>query len=816
MEIFTLLKAGIRNRKGIFIGVILLTMIITTAIVSVIGVKKNAEAGYEKGHDMQQTGEVFALYRYDVFSEEFKEKVENHEWVDHVASYPCIVGSGIFNERDRKDNNTYIVTKYRDSISVFNEDLNGFVPSDQLKPLEPGEIYLPYGMRESMQIEIGETVKLPFLTDIIEEEAKDKKSETAFGHEFVLKGYVQDIYTGCSNVGSKCVFIGNEDFDRIYQECEESIRDDSDYWGVGNAVYVYASDLADPSSDKLLQRINLDLKFGDKSALLLTASSAKEYTFIMLDICMDVLGAFAIFLLVIYLIVVAHNVGTEIELDYANIGIMKSQGFSSTKIRSIYCLQYVLMEGIGVILGIGLSVCLERYLSNLFFRISAVLPENHIPVLEGILVGCGMLLTISGFVYLFTRKVIKTTPVKAIKSENSDYHYDSRFKFAISKKALDLSMGVRQITSAPARYISIVVVTALLVYAVISIQMMSEYIQSKNALRSMGVPFCEIQMVRRSDMPKGSVENIEKIVEKYTPISYREYESHFYVSVNGETILNVVEGHPEDLANVYKGRTIKYPNEILITQFVSNLLDVHIGDTVKVGYRDFDREYLVVGINQTMMDMGKAVTMSLGGINELTERTGTDDEIGMDDFNTLGIGLESSDYNDKIIEEVKDIYGDDIAIKGYSFEHSGEDDYIDDMFHLGAKASQYTINILSMVFALITVIMVCKKAFLQERLNIGIVKAVGFTTRRVRMQFAFRFMFLSLIGIILGAVMTCFWTDGMIAMIFSMFGIPHVTMQLTVASVLYPALAFAICYMIFGYLASGKVKKVSTRELIIE
>ena len=56
----------------------------------------------------------------------------------------------------------------------------------------------------------------------------------------------------------------------------------------------------------------------------------------------------------------------------------------------------------------------------------------------------------------------------------------------------------------------------------------------------------------------------------------------------------------------------------------------------------------------------------------------------------------------------------------------------------------------------------------------------------------------------------------MLTLIFSMFGIPHIDLEYTLLSVARPVIIFAVSYMIFSYLASAKVKKVSARELITE
>ena len=61
-----------------------------------------------------------------------------------------------------------------------------------------------------------------------------------------------------------------------------------------------------------------------------------------------------------------------------------------------------------------------------------------------------------------------------------------------------------------------------------------------------------------------------------------------------------------------------------------------------------------------------------------------------------------------------------------------------------------------------------------------------------------------------------YYSRQLLEALFSMFGIPHIVLEYGPDAFLLPALIFALAYLIFGYLASGKVKKVSSRELITE
>lgn len=76
-----------------------------------------------------------------------------------------------------------------------------------------------------------------------------------------------------------------------------------------------------------------------------------------------------------------------------------------------------------------------------------------------------------------------------------------------------------------------------------------------------------------------------------------------------------------------------------------------------------------------------------------------------------------------------------------------------DLYEVARNAMTVIIYAISVVFSLVVVMMFCKKAFLQERRDIGIYKSLGFTSGKLRLQFAVRFLIVALIGSVLGSVL---------------------------------------------------------------
>ncbi|MBQ2054554.1 MAG: FtsX-like permease family protein [Eubacterium sp.] len=801
MEIITLVKAGIRSRKGIMIGFMLLTLLIVVSIITMIGVRKNYETAKDKAYEIEDKGVIMGFFRGEDLTDELREKLRSNDKVASFEEVESLVGTDI-SVGDKSDGNGYLITKMIDTVPIYNSDETSLIMPGTAKyadaKLKKGEIYLPYGLKSRFSTKVGDKIKISFLGQT---------------KEFTIKGFVQEAYMGSSIVGYKTAFISDEEYDDIYSSVQENIKDiDVDGWSYGNIVYIYPSDKANQSSDRLFRDLTIDTKFGDMCRMAITREESENYTGIYINIMLAVITGFSMLLFAIFLIVAAHNISTEMEIDYANLGIYKSQGFTDRTIRLVYVIEYLFVELVGIILGVILSIPFERWLSRVFFTLTAILPDKNIPLAESAIFSIILFAITFVFIYIFTRKVSKTSPVKAITNGKDDFYFDSRLNAPVRKAGMSFWLGLRQITAVPKRYISIIMVTSLLIFSLISVELMGGFIQSRNALQTMGEPFLDIEYGFKGIPPKGSSEEIEKIVEKYTTIKGRRYKSHIYVTVNGEKLQNEVMAYPNELSSVYKGRGIKYDNEIVITDSVQKLLDIDIGDTVHIGRNEYSADYVVVGLFQTMNDMGKCICMSTDGLSRLKEDP--DEKYTADDLSMHGIVLEDASVGESIKKDIEAKYGDDIEVEVHNFEKDAKEFL--DVFYVAAEASQLTIYGLSIIFALVTVVMVCTKAFIQERTDLGILRATGFSIGRVRRQFATRFAILCAISSVIGVILGRLFSAKLISFVFSLFGISRVELEYGLSFFVKPCLIFIVIYYVFGYISSRKVKKLSSRELITE
>lgn len=782
MEIITLLKANIRRKKGTFISILLLTAIVTAMTTSIFSVKSNYQTAMEASFEESDSGDILALIPTVDLTDELREKVENSSLVERVEYHDSIVTRGV-ECGDNEYTDAQFMSAMRDGIKLFNEDLSGF--ENSIPTLQSGEIYLPLGFKPLLECNVGDTLIFHLYTD-----------ETA---EFKLRGFVQEPFCGSMTIGWKQVFISDEDYDEVYERYIPCESEDNKI----NITIMNIHQSADSglSPAKLQRELNLETKFSDLSEGGLNKDQSIRYSTLMPEIILDIVLAFVVFLFMIILIIMSHSIATEIEIDYVTLGIMKSQGFTKNKIRLLFLLQYLIAQAVGIIIGMIVSVPIERSISGIFQLVTGVLPDRGISIGKCIFVTASILLVSAVLIVIKTRKIAKISPVRAISGGREEVFFDSRLNAPIFKNALSASLSLRQFTSAKMRYIGTIFIAALLTFSMITVNLIGVLLSSDKALRAMGLEIYDVVIDYDPDKFPDCWEEADKIVGSHSAVRVKNSQSAGYASIDGETLRYQSYENPEYITTL-KGRAPLYDNEIVITEMVGELLGIGMSDEVTVSYGNQEERFIVTGIFQSGSDSGMTFAMNFNAA----------EKIGIDTSRAYRYYIieNKSKVND-ISDELKMRYGDDTRIVLNEEDNSVMAEY--DLIVAALKAIIYTF---SLFFAFVVVGMVCTRTFTQERTDIGIFKAIGFTSRKLRFSFAVRFMIVAAVGSALGIVLSILLSAKMLGAVFSLIGISYIVLEFTLDAVLIPVLTICLSFAVFAYVASWKVKKVAVRELVIE
>lgn len=778
MEILTLLSANIRRKKGSFTSIILLMLIIAAALTAFLSIGKSCRASIENAMNTADAPNITVMIMDDFYQPEIVAKVRNHSTVDRVEVVDSIAVKYSLN--GTIGHNTWFLRKYdSEKYPRLKDDFSDYSGSTQ-KP-KKGEIYVTQGLMTDIEIKIGNKIKIYPTTAPYEQ----------YATEMTVAGVVVEPSQGSAMIGWKQLFISDEDFDRIYSENVEGSN--------CHIVRVYQSPDSSLSDAKFQRQLNLDTGIIDCATGSLTREQSFHYTYLYTEIIVSILMVFLIFLTVIVMIVMNHSIATSIEIDYVNLGVLKAMGFSKGKIRAVFLLQYLLAELIGAAVGFALSIPLTNAFCDVFQPIIAIPNENTLAALSSIAIMAGILVISCLFILLGTHKIGQISPIRAISGGREEIYFDSRFKAPIFKRLLSASLALRQLTANKRRYFGTVVIVALLTFFMLTITVLGDTLNSKSAVESMGLQTIEIGVFfSEPEKFDGTVGGIENIIERYTTIKKKYYYTTGYVSLNGENLYCMYYENPDVLV-VSKGRAPLYDNEIIITPIIAEELNLHIGDKVTIS-KDGKTECIITGLFQSVNDTGRCFATNLECVRK----------IGIDTMNFAGYSVEDMSELKAIQSEILRTYGAFVECE------LNEDGNLDDTFTIAINAMKAFIYIFSIVFALVVVVMVCKKTFLQEKIDIGIYKAVGFRVRRLRLQFAVRFLLIALIGAGIGSSLSLWLSGRVLTMMLWNIGVSNFRVAFTLMTFAVPIVLVCLCFFLFAYLIAGRVKTVNIKELITE
>lgn len=779
MEILKLVKANIKHKKGAFKSIAALMAIIVLSFTVTVSNNDNIDKALTEAHSLAKTPDITAFLSGEKTDYSIIDKIKENPDVTEAYGRDCIMPSKATLNGQETYQVAFIYPDSHKLYRVFNENFTGYIENPE--PLGEGDIYIPYCFKMLYSgVEIG--------------------SEIVFGSEenqysFKVRGFVAEPNFGAAPIGTKRYFISEGDFRKIYENADEktfftvidagiNMREGADYFKVKKAL--------DDSCG-----------ISEKSRLILSDEETISYTKIYSSTGSNILLVFLILLITIIIITMWHSISTSVEMEYINLGILKSQGFTSGKIRLVYIFQYVLAELIGAAVGLILSIPLTFALGSLFQPITGLLTATNVSILKCAAISLGIILLCGIFVVLATRKVSRISPVSAISGGKSEVHFDSRLNAPIKAKPLSLFMGLRQFTSRGRSYIGTVFIVALLVYFMMTISILSTRLSGENIVEGNVNP--HISVVMSDEFEIGDMKRFEEEISAVDDKAKVLFGYNRYMMIDGIELYCSAYSPAELMFKPLEGRMPIYDNEAALTEIAAEELGKKIGDTVTIGSGENAKEFIITGYHQSMNDLGRTFLITAEGLYRVN---------GEKPYCNIEISEDS--LIDKVSEALDEKLGSLILAKNVDKERGNAAEGTMELINTICFILVAAVFSVSILFSIVVINMICGKAFIKERADIGILKAVGFTARELQRQFAFRFLIVSVAGSLIGGLCSLFLTKPLLEMLLRMVGVTRIESSITFVTFIIPAALICLSFFLFSYIAARKTRTVEVRELISE
>lgn len=517
------------------------------------------------------------------------------------------------------------------------------------------------------------------------------------------------------------------------------------------------------------------------------------------------IAAFAIIITVISMIIIYFRISNSIEQNIVNIGALKALGYTSRQIRLGMVLEFALTTTISLICGVVASYMVIPVFEVKLRSFSGVAWNHPFDIVSFIITFVIIIGTVVVVATASTRMISKLDPVIALRFGVSDHSFKkNRAPIEKTNGPLVWIMALKSVLG-NAKQNAILFVVMLFIGAVSTLAAFLSYncvYDASHLARMLNLVLADVDLY--FEEPDNQIAEIAEMpeVESVYWINYTE------MTVEGYTVSTAVTDDWSDVAevNIYEGRSPKYDNEVAIGGNLADTIGASIGDEIRISYGQKDYKYLVTGFEQAAGNYGMDISLTAEGAEHLdfkSEKT----NIGV--F-VKGHSLENSI---RVVDKVEEMYGDKLSSYGNTIETLMNGDNV--VIQVAA-IMVFAMVLISVVVIILSMNLLVKTMIIKKQREIGIKKALGFSSNQLRIELVLSMLPQIGIGAAAGAVVGCLTSNKILAVLLSTMGIMRSNMEI------FPWMGFLsivfalVVSFIIIWLLSGRIKRISAYSLITE
>ena len=625
-------------------------------------------------------------------------------------------------------------------------------------------------------------------------------------HEFTVKGIYEDLFCG-----------------QRYSYCS-TVIDHSSYSEISSKV-----DSMDLEKQLLFRRLFIGVFFDEgedfesrtsllqeeiqKTAGYCNASSRsliKAGYIGVTNIMAAFMASFSVIMIVIALIMIIFTVNTNINRDIRNIGALRAVGFTISQVRISLMIEYALVGALAGIIGITSAYMLFPSLEELALKqLSGLAWEGGFKPGISLSLFAGIIAAMLLVTFTATHLIRNIHPATALRF-GLESHSFKKNHLPLEKTNGDLNVLLALKSTLQNKGQNIIITGVILAVSFITAFSSILFYNTK-------IDITRFQRLLQGDAPDAYVyikydspEEMNDIIETIQDMDVVT-EAYGLTSTDAHVgdynCYLIYTNKPQFVyCGVYEGEMAMEANEAIVGGILAEKLGIGIGDEITVSYMGNEASFLITGLQQAVYSMGERIYISGEGF----ERLG-----GEEDYSYVRVRIDGAtdEKVDAFLEDVKAELGSSCTgtENYYHSQRSSEN------IPVFAVSLVILILIALNIFTVIIVIrLLMKTIFIKREKEFGIKKAVGFTSRQLRIQLALSLTPISIIGSILGGIAACLTTNSLFNLIFTSYGIKN--SDLLINPVVIPVSAAIVTVMVYviSFIMSGRMKKVSAYQLISE
>lgn len=650
-------------------------------------------------------------------------------------------------------------------------------------PETPGAIYLTYRYKVVGGYDLGDSITISFMGE---------------PYHFTVAGFVENIYNDNMHIG-EAIYLPSERYNELAEDLPEyrkQIVCANGISSIGKIEYTLLSITGAATRGY----------GGDFTNVLVAAdlSTIKTIRTSMASMISVMLIVVTIVIVIVCLLVIRFRIGNSIEEDMPKIGSLQSVGYTCRQISLSMITQYGVIALAACVIGVFPAYLLLPVVSDVFAIQSGMLWKPSFEVGLNLITVGAMTFVVLAVSLLAARKTRKITPVQALRGGITTHNF-KRNHIPLEKSRLPLTaaLSVKSVLQGAKQSIMMGVIIAAVSFTSV-IAVVLYYNAAVDLSTFEKVPGIERANAAIAFMQEEDMQALRREVAAHKNVRGAQFLDM------GKTVIDAAEASivtmddysQRETNNVYEGVFPRYDNEIAVSALLAELLGKGVGDEVSVGLDE--KPYLITGLTQGTEAGLYMAYLTVEGTRRIDPRF---------QQQALMIYLNKGTDAALFTEEMEEVYAGRIhmVVDGDASFAEGVSSFASIVSLIGLA-----IVIVAGFVVILVLYFVIGSTIIRRRRELGIQKAIGYTTANLMNQITLGFTLPIIIGAVSGCVLGALLTNPFMSVGMAQMGVMKADYIINSTWIT----ATCVCMIVLSYLTSmlitARIRKISAYTLVTE
>lgn len=779
---FMLSFANIRKTKGHTVSLFILFLIASLLLNAGLLVFLNFGNYFNEETKALNTSDMYFVMPSRFYTPKVDQFIKSNNVIKELQKNDSVEADGSIPYNGDKRDCTFL---FNDADTSRNLSKWKFV-GEHLDP-DSMSIYVPYVLSVDGGYKLNDKLMVTF---------KNTKLT------FTIKGFTDDVFFSSLDTGALGIYLPHQAYETVKQKLGSQCGVSIIFANVSNTNNNIESGI----KEILKQEHLLSAADSDNTIFGIGLPLIKLSRTFMASGVSAMMVAFAAVIVIVCLIVIRFRIGNSIEDDMLKIGSLKAIGYTSGQIITSIVLQFSLIALAGGAAGIVFSYFTTPALSNVLAHQSGLLWVQGFDGRISSIALCSILLVVA-LVSLWTaRRIHKLNPIVALRGGIVTHNFKKNyFPLHKAKGSLPFLFALKSMLQNKKSSIMIAAILTFVAFAS-AFAVIMFYNTAVDTTTFAQTPGSEVSNAAVFLKPTADQTKLVKEIKAMNGVRKVQFLDEVKGSVeNSSCDLYYMDNYSaKETDTVYDGRYPRHDNEITISGVLSDALNKKIGDTVTLKVGDKQAAYLITGLAQGSQDGGTMVFITSSGMAKL------DSNFKQQELQIyLNKGVKSAQF----VKDVDHKYGQSFlqTVDMDKEWQQGMSEYTTIISKVGIAV--FAITILVVILVLYFVI---NSSIVRQKRELGIQKAIGFTTLQLMNQVSLGFLPPVIVGVILGSILGITQTNAMMSFVQHSMGIMKANYIVTPGWIILFSTAIVIVSYITSMLITYRIRRISAYALVSE